>query len=79
MKKYILVFLIFLLLTFSGCTKHDFDFQDPVKTNIENVFGVQFDTNHDWCTTVNSQVTIYANTEKYFNNLQTHIVPVGFP
>lgn len=65
MKKYILVFLISLLLTFSGCTKHDFDFQDPVKTNVENVFGVQFDANHDWCTTVNSQVTIYANTEKY--------------
>ena len=54
-----------LLLT--GCSKNnlgemfqkpDQDGKDDVKNNVEKVFGVTFDANHDWCTTVSGEVTI---------------------
>ena len=51
-------------LVFAGCTKHDFseinpnDGNDAVKKNVEKVFGVTFDANHDWCTTASGKVTI---------------------
>lgn len=51
-------------LVLAGCTKHDFseitpnNGNDDVKKNVENVFGVTFDPEHDWCTTVSGQVTI---------------------
>ena len=54
-----------LLLT--GCSKNDLgemfqktnqDGKDDVKNNVEKVFGVTFDANHDWCTTASGKVTI---------------------
>lgn len=63
MKKYF-NYLLFSALLFSGCMKHDFDTyenrasKDEINSNVKNVFGVEFDSNHDWCTTTNGKVTI---------------------
>lgn len=32
--------------------------QEEINANVQNIFGVAFDPNHDWCTTTSSQVTI---------------------
>lgn len=59
-----LFYLAVSALVLTGCTKHDFseitptDGNDDVKKNVENVFGVTFDANHDWCTTASGKVTI---------------------
>lgn len=58
-----LFYLAVSALVFTGCTKHDFsEFTpnngDDVKKNVEKVFGVTFDANHDWCTTASGKVTI---------------------
>ena len=54
------------ILILASCSK-SFDFPDaPLKTttqeeinaNVQKVFGVTFDPNHDWCTTTSSEVTI---------------------
>ena len=54
-------------LVLTGCTNHDLgemtpnpnqNGKDDVKNNVENVFGVTFDANHDWCTTASGKVTI---------------------
>ena len=54
-------------LVLTGCTKHDLADYSPnpsqndkeeIKKNVEKVFGVSFDANHDWCTTTSDQVTI---------------------
>ena len=59
-----LFYLAVSALLFTGCTKHDLsdinqsNGNDDVKKNIEKVFGVTFDANHDWCTTASGKVTI---------------------
>lgn len=59
-----LFYLAVSALVFTGCTKHDFseitpnNGNDDVKKNVENVFGVTFDADHDWCTTASGKVTI---------------------
>lgn len=72
MRKYILCFLIMCLLSFTSCMKHDFDddMDRQIRDNVENVFGVQFDKNHDWCTTVNSQITVIPNADKSISKVQ---------
>jgi len=59
--KFIYLFVFGLVLT--GCTKHDLsdlapDSSQDVKNNVEKVFGVTFDADHDWCTTTSGKVTI---------------------
>ena len=62
--KTILFYLAVSALLFTGCTKHDLsdinqsNGNDDVKKNVEKVFGVTFDANHDWCTTASGKVTI---------------------
>ena len=66
MKKSFL-FAATSLLILASCSKST-DFADaPQKTsatqeeinaNVQKIFGVTFDPNHDWCTTASGQVTI---------------------
>ena len=68
MKKSIIAFLS--VLAFTSCS-HDLDFspspeqqaikEKEIKENAQKVFGVTFDPNQDWCTTVSGKVTIQAN------------------
>jgi hypothetical protein len=60
-----LFYLVVSALVLTGCSKSDLgeathnpDGNDKVKDNVEKVFGVTFDANHDWCTTASGQVTI---------------------
>ena len=62
-----LFYLVVSALVLTGCSKSDLgeatqdptpDVNDDVKNNVEKVFGVTFDANHDWCTTASGQVTI---------------------
>ena len=58
-----LFFLVVSALVLTGCAKHDLsemtpDNSDAIKNNVEKVFGVTFDANHDWCTTASGKVTI---------------------
>lgn len=62
-----LFYWIIPALVLTGCTKHDLgdispnqnqNGKDDVKNNVEKVFGVTFDANHDWCTTASGNVTI---------------------
>lgn len=59
-----LFYLAISTLLFTGCTKNDLsditqsNGNDDVKKNVEKVFGVTFDANHDWCTTASGKVTI---------------------
>ena len=60
MYKKIFIFTLMSLLTV-GCMKKEFNdetSQQKVNENVENVFGVSFDKNHDWCTTYNGVVEI---------------------
>jgi len=60
------------ILLFGGCMKHDFDTntQNPkqeIEENVKKVFGIDFDKNHNWCTTVKGRVkvtNIPSGTEK---------------
>ena len=50
-------------LVFVGCTKNDVSEtpqtdKEPVKNNVEKVFGTKFDANHDWCTTTSGKVVV---------------------
>ena len=65
MKKSFL-FAATSLLILASCSKST-DFvgapknsatQEEINANVQKVFGVTFDPNHDWCTTTSSQVTI---------------------
>ena len=62
------------LLLFASCSK-SFDkympepepevptsTNDQIQENVQNVFGVKFDENHDWTTTYSDEVTITANS-----------------
>ena len=64
MKRKLLFLLIVCMFMFGSCTKYDFEASqnEQIKENVEKIFGVQFDSNHDWCSTTNSSVTIFANT-----------------
>ena len=42
---------------FAGAPKNSAT-QEEINANVQKVFGVTFDPNHDWCTTTSSQVTI---------------------
>ena len=62
-----LFYLVVSALVLTGCSKSDLgeatqdptpNVNDDVKNNVEKVFGVTFDANHDWCTTASGQVTI---------------------
>ena len=68
MKK-ITLFATVCLLMLAGCSKEKDLFtitQDDInaaiaKTNAEKVFGVTFDPNQDWNSTISGEVTIQAN------------------
>ena len=36
--------------------------QDDINANVQKVFGVTFDENHEWCTTSSREITINANS-----------------
>ena len=73
MKKSIIVILSVLAL--ASCS-HDSDLyqgpekktisEDEIRENAQKVFGVTFDPNHDWCSTISGKVTIKtdASVEK---------------
>ena len=46
----------------TGCMKHDFETnesqQEKIRENAENIFGVIFDKNQNWCTTVSGTAAI---------------------
>ena len=52
------MFISALLLT--SCMKHDFDksINEKISQNVKSVFGVEFDPNHDWCTTNSGKITV---------------------
>lgn len=61
MKKLFCFITCTLLLT--ACMKHDFSENEnyrneQIKENLQKVFGVTFDPNHDWCTTTSGSITI---------------------
>lgn len=62
MKKSVFYFLA-CLFSFASCIKHELpDYQrtekEQIKDNVSFVFGVDFDENHDWCTTTAGEVKI---------------------
>ena len=63
MKKSVFLFLMCSML-FTSCFKHEMpDYQtgttkEQIKENVKSIFGVDFDENHDWCTTSSGKVTI---------------------
>ena len=54
MKKYILIFLMGLMLLSCG---HEFFNYEP-QENIEEIFGTTFNPNHDWCSTDNKEIIL---------------------
>ena len=78
MKKNLVLFAAFALMTFTSCVK-GFDEVAPeptpeptpttpttsaedIQANVQKVFGVTFDANHDWNTTTSGSVTINVNS-----------------
>ena len=71
MKK--IVLFIMCLMVFAGCSRNTNYYEEPVpnpentdnkneaQKNAEKVFGTTFDSNQDWCSTTNGQVTIEVN------------------
>ena len=60
MYKKIFIFTLMSLLTV-GCMKKEFNDEasrQKVNENVESVFGITFDKNHDWCTTYSGVVEI---------------------
>ena len=78
MKKNLVLFAAFGILAFTSCVKgFDEVAPEPtpeptpttpttsdedIKANVEKVFGVTFDANHDWNTTTSGSVTINVNS-----------------
>ena len=68
MKKR-LFFAFTCLAAFAGCSSdvdlYDAELVESEKemANIEKVFGVKFDPNHDWCTTASADVTVEVTPE----------------
>lgn len=56
------VYLLFGILSLCGCMNHELGDDNSNKSMIEwnarNVFGISFDSNHDWCTTTRGSVTV---------------------
>lgn len=76
MKKNLVLFAAFGILAFTSCVK-GFDEVAPeptpttpttsdedIKTNVEKVFGVTFDANHDWNSTVSGKVVVNINSSE---------------
>lgn len=70
MKKRAILPISCIIALFSCTGAPDFDVVNPneqatnteaIKENVQKVFGVTFDPNHDWCTTTSGSVTITAN------------------
>ena len=57
-----LIFLLFgTLVMFSSCLNHDFGQatnSEQIKENVRNIFGADFDPEHDWCITSTRMLTI---------------------
>ena len=72
MKKHLFYILIACMILFSSCLKNDIDnsIEQQIKNNVEQVFGTQFDKNHDWCTTVNKNITVYPNAQESIVKVQ---------
>lgn len=68
MKKIILNILFFIILGLgvSSCIKHDLNsngyYNQEVIENVDNVFGNVFPETQDWCTTINSSIKVYVNS-----------------
>ena len=70
MKKTVF-YIIACLMIFASCSKGFDAYEGPVEPqsnkqaiqeNVEKVFGVTFDPNHDWCSTISGELTIQANS-----------------
>ena len=64
MKK-VVSFFVFSTLILCGCSKDVFDesaVKENAKEKAENIFGVTFNPNQDWCLTANGKVTLTVNT-----------------
>lgn len=71
-KKLFLFTLLFASV--SSCMKHDFDNQqdarnEQIKKNVENVFGVTFSEDQDWCVTTKGSIKIVVNPTD-FNDIK---------
>lgn len=66
MKRKLLFFVIICMFLFSSCMKHNFDYgydeQRQIKENVLSVLGMNYYEHQDWCTSMNGQLTIHANT-----------------
>ena len=76
--KFIKLFLFSLIFLISACVDH-YDFSEgynqQVKDNVENIFGVQFPSTQDWCTTLNSSIIVNSYSNKYnFNKVKLVVV-----
>ena len=78
MKYFKLTFLICFVFLLIGCINHDIDIPNldgynnskDIKDNVENIFGMSFPTNQDWCTTSNGAIKVYVNGNKNINKVQ---------
>ena len=61
MKKVLFLSVLSTLL-FSGCFKHEINYEEAkqaqIKENVTKIFGTTFDENQDWCTTSSGKVAI---------------------
>ena len=65
--KHLKIFILCFVFLLCGCLNHsqsdlEDNMQQQIKNNVETIFGVNFPDNQDWCSTINSSVTAYANT-----------------
>ncbi len=78
MKKILLslFFVIIFMFGISSCN-HGFDYDinnipnnKEVTTNVNKVFGVNFPSTQNWCTTINSTINVHINANKNINKVQ---------
>lgn len=50
---------------------------EQIKANVESIFGVQFDPTHDWCSTVNGQINVYANGSSTDNIVKVQVLVIN--
>ena len=72
MKKHLLYLLVICMFFISSCMKTNFDDNrdQQVKDNVEQVFGMIFDKNHDWCTTACNTITVIPNSQDVISKVQ---------